>query len=116
MSKNKNKDLLEQLKQTTAKGGAGIEQAKVATEQKERRAKRKKAPPAKGAGRSVSTFRYPEDDRMILHLIGEMAAKGIRANDSQILRAGLMALDQLPLNAAVDLVTAASDNDKRRKS
>jgi len=113
---SKNEDLLAKLKQTTAKGGAGIEQAKVATEQKERRAKRENAEPAKGAGRSVSTFRYPEDDRLILHLVGEMAAKGIRANDSQILRAGLLALDKLPLKDAVDLVTTASENDKRRKS
>ena len=68
----------------------------------------------KKQGRSVSTFRYPDDDRLILHLIGEMAAKGIRASDSQIVRAGLRALDQLPLKDAIALVTAASESDKRR--
>jgi hypothetical protein len=111
---SKTDDLMAKLKQTTAKGGAGVEQAKTATEQKSRRAKREKAPPAKGAGRSVSTFRYPDDDRLILHLIGEMAEKGIRANDSQIIRAALRALDQLPLKDAVALIESANDNDKRR--
>lgn len=112
---SKNEDLLAKLKQTTAKGGAGVEQAKTATEQKQRRTKREKASPPKGAGRSVSMFRYPEDDRLILHLVAEMAEKGIRANDSQIIRAGLRALDQLPLEAAAELVTGASESDKRRK-
>jgi hypothetical protein len=115
MSKDKNSERIEQLKQIAVKGNAGVEQAKVATEQKKRREKREKAAPAKGAGRSVSTFRYPEDDRLILHLVGEMAAKGIRANDSQILRAGLLALDKLPLKDAVDLVKTAGENDKRKK-
>jgi hypothetical protein len=115
MSKDKNKDLLEQLRQTTEKGSAGIDQAKLATEQKGRREKREKAPSAAGAGRSVSIFRYPDDDRLILHLVGEMAEKGIRVNDSQIIRAGLRALDALPLDKAADLITAAAENDKRRK-
>ena len=112
---SKTEDLMAQLRETTAKGGAGIDQAKTATEQKQRRKKREKAAPQKGEGRSVSMFRYPEDDRLILHLVGEMAEKGIRANDSQIIRAALRALDQLPLDKAADLVKAASDNDKRRK-
>lgn len=112
---SKNDDLMAKLKQTTAQGNAGVEQAETATEQKARREKREKAAPAKGAGRSVSTFRYPEDDALILHLVGEMAAKGIKVNDSQIIRAGLRALDQLPLKDAAELVTAASDGDKRRK-
>lgn len=68
----------------------------------------------KNQGRSVSMFRYPEDDRLILHLVAEMAEKGIRANDSQIIRAGLRALDQMPLKDAIELVTGASENDKRR--
>ena len=115
---SKTDDLMAKLKQTTAKGGAGVEQAKTATEQKQRRAKRVTAYAklkGKGAGRSVSTFRYPDDDRLILHLIGEMAEKGIRANDSQIIRAALRALDQLPLKDAVALIESANDNDKRRK-
>lgn len=115
MSKDKTKDLLEQLRQTTEKGSAGIDQAKLASEQKGRREKREKAPTASGAGRSVSIFRYPEDDKVILHLVGEMAEKGIRVNDSQILRAGLRALDALPLDRAADLIAAAAENDKRRK-
>jgi len=112
---SKNEDLLAKLKQTTAQGGAGVEQAKTATEQKQRRKKREKAKPVEGGGRSASIFRYPDDDRLVLHLMAELAEKGIRASDSQILRAGLRALDQLPLTKAADLVQAASENDKRRK-
>lgn len=112
---SKNDDLMAKLKQTTAQGNAGVEQAETATEQKERRKKREADAAEVGRGRSVSTFRYPEDEKLIHHLTAEMAAKGIKVNDSLLIRAGLRALDQLPLAAAIELVNKAGEIDRRKR-
>jgi len=116
MTKKKNDELLDRLAKAAVTGPAGKDQAKRAIEEKQRRAKRKKAAPAaEGQGRSASIFRYPDDDRLILHLQSELADRGIRANDSQIIRAGLRALDQMHLDDAEKLVIAAAENDRRRR-
>lgn len=94
---SKNTDLLNQLKSTVAKPTAGADQAKQGIERKARENRKAKAPaPATDQKpRACSMYRYPEDDRLILHLVGEMAQRGVRVNDSQVLRAGLRALDAM---------------------
>jgi hypothetical protein len=107
---SKNDDLLARLKSTAAKPTAGAAQAKRSIEQKSRETRKAKAaaPATEEKPRACSMYRYPGDDRLILHLVGEMAQRGVRVNESQILRAGLRALDALAPDAIEALIRDAA--------
>lgn len=104
----KNTDLLAKLAQTAAKGNAGAEPLKRSIEKKHREVRKAKAPATESKPRAVSMYRYPDDDRLILHLVGEMAQRGVRVNESQILRAALRALDALAPDEIAELIRDAA--------
>jgi len=116
--------LLKQLKRKATKGTAGRAQAKKAISKKKPRAAKKTAsrkpkPKEKGKGQmgnTVSCYLHTEEQQTITAIRGELlTGEGCDANQSHIIRAGLLALKKLSHGAVAGLVEDVKALDGRRK-
>ena len=107
-------DMNQQLATLAATSPAGMEQAKRGISRTERSRKALETAVA-GKARSTSFSISAADDAILSRLAAEMAAKGLRVGDSHLVRAGLRALDELPIGDLEILVRQARDADGRRR-
>ena len=115
MTKKTDRDeMMKRLGSIAVKGNAGMEPLKRSITRKER-AEKAQGRSVEGKARSTSFSITPADDAILTHLSAEMAGEGIRVRDSHLMRAGLIALDELPVGDLVELVNRARAADGRRK-
>lgn len=111
----KRADLRSTLAARVDAGETGSEPAKRSIERQ--RSAKPKAPTAVGGGKSVGIFFQPLDLETLRKLRRRaLVDSDLETNQSQLLRAGLLALDELPSAQVADLLKRVQALDGRKRS